>query len=58
MTPVGGRNGQGEISMNEEQIAKMTETLQQILAELRRMNEREEQREQKASAHQDRFANL
>jgi hypothetical protein len=44
--------------MNEEQLAKMANTLDQILAELRRMNEREEMKDQKSSAVQGRFANL
>ena len=49
---------QGDFSMSDDQLRKIGNSLEEILAELRRMNEREEQREQKASAVQDRFANL
>jgi septation ring formation regulator EzrA len=48
----------GEISMNEEQLQKIGQSLQEILAELRTMNAREERRDHKSSAVQDRFANL
>jgi hypothetical protein len=48
----------GEISMNEEQLLKIGQSLQEILAELRTINAREERRDQKNSAVQDRFANL
>ena len=48
----------GEISMNEEQLQKIGQSLQDILAELRAINAREERRDHKSSAVQDRFANL
>jgi septation ring formation regulator EzrA len=48
----------GEISMNEEQLQKIGQSLQEILAELRTINAREERRDQKNNAVQDRFANL
>jgi septation ring formation regulator EzrA len=44
--------------MNEEQLLKIGQSLQEILAELRTINAREERRDQKNSAVQDRFANL
>jgi hypothetical protein len=44
--------------MSDEQQQEIGSTLQEILAELRKINEREEQRERKASAVVDRFANL
>ena len=44
--------------MSDEKLEGIREALEQILAELRTMNAREEQRTQKASAVQDRFANL
>ena len=44
--------------MNDEQLRKIGDTLEQILAELRKMNEREDEREAKASAIQDRFSGL
>ena len=48
----------GEISMNEEQLLKIGQSLQEILTELRTLNAREERRDQKNTAVQDRFANL
>jgi septation ring formation regulator EzrA len=48
----------GDISMNEEQLQKIGQSLQEILAELRTINGREERRDEKSSAVQDRFANL
>lgn len=44
--------------MNDEQLQKIGQTLQEILTELRTLNAREERRDEKTSAVQDRFANL
>jgi septation ring formation regulator EzrA len=44
--------------MNEEQLQKIGQSLQDILTELRTINAREERRDHKNSAVQGRFANL
>ena len=44
--------------MSDEQTGKVEQMLQNILSELRRLNAREEQRDEKAAAVQHRFDNL
>ena len=47
-----------EGKMSDEQTGKVEQMLQNILSELRRLNAREEQRDEKAAAVQHRFDNL